>query len=391
MKHFDPLQELDTSPDSEFVRAVNFVAAQPVDNKLAFEQVILGYTPLVLRLCDIGVGKMRIDYATIEKVIAEYLGRPKRDGFNTHNLTPEQLKQIPTQICNPIAIIQSQTRLNSVVVLTELFETKIKTGKTESTIVAVHFRNRKNDTWLKIQSIHGRTDEFLVDNLSGNLLLYLNREKCRQLMINHFTPERLRNLHKENHRNERLQIIAEMCGLEMHKGRYQMKTFASIAGGNDLLQTENDHLYGSNNTQKPNILQAVKQKISPKPKRTIPTPTGYKTEEDLKAFREETQKRPLTLGEAQAVGKRMLHIATPPDSPNFADNLQQLNDCLAGIYQNGKAVSRNDIERTIQQQADKALDTKIREKFYQANNQQQSVQQTQNPPEQSKDKGGRER
>lgn len=410
MKKFDPLQELDTSSNSAFVRAVDFVVSKPVDNNLAFQQVVLGYTPLVFRLCDIGVGKMRMDYATIEKVIAEYLDRPKRDGFNTHNLTPEQIKQIPTQICNPIAIIQSQTRLNSVIVLTELFETKSKTGKTEPTIVAVHFKNRKNDTWLKIQSIHGRTDEFLVDNLSGNLLLYLNREKCRNLMISHFTLERLRKLHKDNHRNERLQIIAEMCDLEIHKGRFHLKTFASIAGGNDLLQNENDHLYETDNNAKTETMQeemhkghyqlkttasiaarefslqtdndrlyetdnnaksetmqeemhkgcSLKTGVSAMEarmlqqgdnhtdntaahpqkqavKRTIPLPTGYKTEEDLRLYRLETVKQRYlakfdTLTDAEKAKLTAYEQATIEMWQNCVDEKQQI--VLTNFYRN---------------------------------------------------------
>ena len=155
---------------------------------------------------------------------------------------------------------------------------------------------------------------------------------------------------------------------------------------------ESGHLFEKDNTPKPTLMQAIKEKISPKqPKRTIPTPTGYKTEEDLKAFREETQKRPLTLGEAQAVGKQLLPLVTPPDSSVFSPQLQQLNDCLTSIYQNGKTVSRNNIERMIQRHADKIVSQKMRQKLYQANNQQQSTGQTHNPPEQSKDKGGRER
>lgn len=45
----------------------------------------------------------------------------------------------------------------------------------------------------------------------------------------------------------------------------------------------------------------------------------------------------------------------------------------------------------IQRHADKIVSPEMRQKLYQANNQQQSTGQTHNPPEQSKDKGGRER
>lgn len=404
MKHFDPLQELDTSPDSAFVQAVDSVVAEPTTGNL-LRPIFLGYTPLVLRLsCDIDIGEIKSNYLVLEKVMAHYLERERflPEDKTPHNLTPEQVKEIPAQMNDPIAIIQSQTKAsipndkkpkyNGLVVLTELFEVDKFTKEQKPVFVAIHLKTKERRVLdCKITTANGRSAGFIVTNLSSNLLMYLNREKCRHLFLDYLNTPNVRRHLKRDGDNERIQIIAELCGLEYNKGRYQPKTTATIAEGNSLHQTENDLLFDTNNTQKPNILQAVKQKILPKqPKRTIPTPTGYKTEEDLKAFREETQKRPLTLGEAQAVGKRLLPLVTPPDSPVFTPQLQQLNDCLTSIYQNGKTVSRNNIERMIQRHADKIVSQKMRQKLYQANNQQQSTGQTHNPPEQSKDKGGRE-
>ncbi|MBO7380684.1 MAG: hypothetical protein J6U05_03310, partial [Neisseriaceae bacterium] len=284
-------------------------------------------------------------------------------------------------------------KYNGLVVLTELFEVDKFTKEQKPVFVAIHLKTKERRVLdCKITTANGRSAGFIVTNLSSNLLMYVNREKCRHLFLDYLNTPNVRRHLKQDGDNERIQIIAELCGLEYNKGRYQPKTTATIAEGNSLHQTENDLLFDTNNTQKPNILQAVKQKILPKqPKRTIPTPTGYKTEEDLKAFREETQRRPLTLGEAQAVGKQLLPLVTPPDSPVFTPQLQQLNDCLTSIYQNGKTVSRNNIERMIQRHADKIVSPEMRQKLYQANNQQQSTGQTHNPPEQSKDKGERER
>ena len=409
MKKFDPLQELDTSPDSEFVKAIEFVLKERIPYSYIQKPVHMGITPLVLQLCDIQPLKMRTTYGAIEKVISEFINRPNDDKRykNIHNINPEDLKKLPALICDPIAVIQSQTvaknpnsidqkgtnKPNGYVLLIELTETKKSPIKDWSapSLVAIHLNfNRKSKEWdLNITSAYGKPMGFWIENLSSNLLMYLNRPKCRQFMKTFLTPqERRRYNSKED--NERIKIINEMCNTEIHKDRSLNTAKSSMQVRCDI--KESGHLYDANSTPKPNILQAVKQKILPnQPKRTIPTPTGYKTEEDLKAFREETQKRSLTLGEAQAVGKRLLPLVTPPDSPVFTPQLQQLNDCLTSIYQNGKTVSRNNIERMIQRHADKIVSPEMRQKLYQANNQQQSTGQTHNPPEQSKDKGGRER
>ena len=291
MKNINPLKELDTSPDSEFIKAVDFVVRTPVAHNIMKNRIMLGKTPLVLRLCaDLDTVAVKTNYGTIEKVISEFVGRENNGKYDRiHNIDPEILKQIPVAINNPIAVIQSQTvatystkkpfKPNGLVILTELFETDKSTKQQKPMIVAIHITeitNRKQkEIRLHIPSIHGRTNEFIVDNLSSNLLMYLNCEKCRQLMINHFTSERLRSLHKDNHRNERLQIIAEMCGFKIHKGRF-LNTDETTMEVQVLLQ-ENDHLYETNHNAKQSGLQEKK--------RTIPTPTGYKTEEDLWRFR----------------------------------------------------------------------------------------------------------
>lgn len=111
MKKFDPLQELDTSPDSEFIKAIEFVLKERIPYSYIQKPVHMGITPLVLQLCDIEVLNVRTTYGAIEKEISAFISRSNDDERykNIHNMNPEDLKQIPVQICNPIAIIQSQT------------------------------------------------------------------------------------------------------------------------------------------------------------------------------------------------------------------------------------------------------------------------------------------
>ena len=229
MKNINPLQELDTGPDSEFAKAVDFVVSTPVADEIMFDEVVLGYTPLVFRLCDerIRLGEMKTDLVTLEKVMAFYLGRENRlpDDTHPHNITDDLLKQIPAQLNDPIAIIQSRTKAYGRIVLIELFEIDKYTGYKNPIILPVHLKNKGRE--LKLASVYGKSNEFVVDNLSSNLLMYLNREKCRNLI--HHLHKNLK--YRDQNRPEKMDIIAEMCGMEKHKGRYQLKTTASIAAG----------------------------------------------------------------------------------------------------------------------------------------------------------------
>ncbi|MBP3222141.1 MAG: hypothetical protein J6M43_08925 [Neisseriaceae bacterium] len=400
MKNINPLQELDTSPDSEFAKAVDFVVSTPVADEIMFDEVVLGYTPLVFRMIDdkIPLKPMETDLITIEKVMAFNLGREERidkSDRTPHNIDPETLKQFPAQLIDPIAIIKSQTKINGYVVLTELFEkehNKYNNVQQRPIVVAIHLKwkndnknQRKRYKHLKITTGNGRKVGFIINNLTSNLLMYLNREKCRHLFLNYLiTPSARRQLNKDNQKddNERMQIIAELCGLEMHKGRYQLKTTATFAAREISHQTENDHLYDANNTQKPTIMQAIKQKISPKQaKRSIPMPTGYKTEEDLQQFYQEIMQKPLTKEQAKLVGRDMISQVEPMNHIEF---IEHFNNHIEKVYNNGGDTNIQSIQNCIQQMVKKIPD------ILKA---QQAQTQTQPEKNQSKEKGdgGRER
>ena len=373
MKKFDPLQELDTSPDSEFVKAVDFVVSTPVTDDNMFDEVVLGNTPLVFRLCDerIRLGEIKTDLVTLEKVMAFYLGRENRlpDDTHPHNITDDLLKQIPAQLNDPIAIIQSQTKVYGRIVLTELFEIDKHTGRKNPIILPIHLKNKGRE--LKLASVYGKSNEFVVDNLSSSLLMYLNREKCRNLV--HYLNKNLK--HWDKNRPEKMDIIAEICGMEKHKGRYQLKTTASIAAGH-LHQTENDHLLGVNGTQKSTLMQAIKEKISPKqPKRSIPTPTGYKTEEDFQQFKAKiTLTRPLTQDEAFDQTMKVYAEFIPMDSPAYKDIEKNITPQIAEQYKQGKFITQQDIQQMRESLANHAM-PQARQEFHQAVHQEPSKSQ----------------
>ena len=384
MKKFDPLQELDTSPDSEFVKAIEFVLKERIPATHIRKSVYIGATPLVLQLCDIQSLKMRTTYGAIEKVISEFINRPNDDKRykNIHNINPEDLKKLPALICDPIAVIQSQTvgkdpngidqkgknKPNGYVLLIELTETKKSPIKDWSapSLVAIHLNfNGKSKEWdLNITSAYGKPMGFWIENLSSNLLMYLNRPKCRQFMKTFLTPqERRRYNSKED--NERIKIINEMCSTEIHKDR-SLNTAKSSMQGRCYFK-ESGHLYDANNTQKPTIMQAIKQKISPKqPKRTIPMPIGYKTEEDLRQFREEVMlNRPLSQDEAYQQTMQMCAEFVPADSPAYKDIAKSTKQRIENIYQEGKVLTPKDIQQDREKIEKKAM-PKAKKEYHQA-------------------------
>ena len=275
---------------------MDFVVQEKIPDNYVRRPVLLGVTPLVLQLCEIDICNVRTSYGAIEKEISAFISRSNDDERykNIHNMNPEDLKQIPVQICNPIAIIQSQTvasvdtkKANGLIILTELVEINKKTKQPMPTIAAIHlsYNKKHKEMELSIRSTYGKSNEFIVDNLSSNLLMYLNREKCRKLLQNHFTPSVIRNLYSDNNRQKRLQIIREMCETEIHKDRSSLNTGVTAMEARCYIK-ENSHLYETNHNAKQSGLQDKK--------RTVPTPTGYKTEEDLRQFRLAVCKQALT-------------------------------------------------------------------------------------------------
>lgn len=359
-KKINPLQELDTSPDSAFVQAVNFVVQAKIPDSYIRKSVPLGVTPLVLQLCDIETIHMRTTYGAIEKVISEFINRPNDDKRyqRIHNIDPEDLKKLPALVCNPIAVIQSQTvakepnnrsrknkhKANGYVILIELLEINKHNNQPMPTIAAIHlsYNKTRQDMELNITSVHGRKTWFIVENLSGNLLMYLNREKCRNLIQQHISPNIKQPL-RNSEDKERLEIIAELCGLEYNKGRFLDTGKTTVEAR--CYSKENDLLFDANNISKTNILQAVNKKISPKqPKRTIPTPTGYKTEEDLMAFREEVkQTAPLTQEVAYQEIMTIYADFVPPDSPAYQETAQKVQQNITERYNKGETINRREI------------------------------------------------
>lgn len=174
-----PRFSLNESSDSPFVKAVDTVAN---GGQTTGKYIAMGTTPDVLKMLGLPDANIRISDEVIHKVMSEYLGFPKGNRPNIHNLSPEVLKQLPTQLNNPVAVFNSSTRENAYVVLTELFETKVKTGKTEPVIAALHIKPTKNGVEvLNITSVYGR-GKGQLKTAFNNDLRYVNKEKAQHIL-----------------------------------------------------------------------------------------------------------------------------------------------------------------------------------------------------------------
>ncbi|TCH94333.1 LPD38 domain-containing protein [Pasteurella multocida] len=156
---------LNEDPSSNFARAVDMVA---IGDRVA-RYINVGSTPEVLKILGVPDTQIDIHSSVLHKVMK-----------SKHNVTPETLKQLPSQINNPVAVMKSSTRDNSYVVLTELIEQEGNRDK--PVIAALHLKKTNQGIELiNITSVYGRSESQIQNGLRNDLL-YLNRTKGRHLM-----------------------------------------------------------------------------------------------------------------------------------------------------------------------------------------------------------------
>lgn len=127
----------------------------------------LGKPPTVLRMLGVGTEPLQIDRGTLIKV-----SRPHGEDPKGHGITLEQLKALPEQIADPVAVFRSKTS-GGMIVLTDM-----KDVNGELVIAAVHIGKRSGRRTVNdIASVHGRPDADFMRWLSDGSLLYLNEKK----------------------------------------------------------------------------------------------------------------------------------------------------------------------------------------------------------------------
>lgn len=172
------------SPASEntpFTQAVDNVVA----GKVPAGYIHLGTTPDVLQMLGVPQGKVRIAGGTIEKAVADYLNRQNAYDKNRHAVNPDDLKLLPGEMNDPIAVFKSATQSNSFVVLTRLHERE--NGKEKPVIAAVHLSKGKGKhgaDLIDVVSVYGRSDTQLERAFQDDLL-YANKKKVQEFLTTH--------------------------------------------------------------------------------------------------------------------------------------------------------------------------------------------------------------
>ena len=172
------------SPASEntpFTQAVDNVVA----GKVPAGYIQLGTTPDVLQMLGVPQGKVRIAGGTIEKAVADYLNRQNAYDKNRHAVNPDDLKLLPGEMNDPIAVFKSSSRADSFVVLTQLYERE--NGKEKPVIAAVHLSQGKGKhgaDLIDVVSVYGRSDTQLERAFQDDLL-YANKKKVQEFLTTH--------------------------------------------------------------------------------------------------------------------------------------------------------------------------------------------------------------
>lgn len=137
-------------------------------------EIIMGRTPETLTLYGAPDLPLHMTQATARKI-----AYPKGYQGGEHNLGIEALKQLPDQLSNPIAILESKTQPNSHVVLTEWNDTN-----GNRVVVPIHFN--KNGTMTvqnKIASAYGKEGiNALLGENNENVIYTKNNEDIQSLL-----------------------------------------------------------------------------------------------------------------------------------------------------------------------------------------------------------------
>jgi hypothetical protein len=161
---------LNESANSDFSKAVDTTAQGGKPSK---QYIPMGTTPSVLKMLGLPDTKVLVNRDVLRKVM-----------LDKHNVTSETLKQLPKQINNPVAVMESAPRAthNGYIVLTELSERNISTGKDEPVISALHLKKTKDGIEvINIASVYGKNLGGL-QNMLNHDLVYWNKTKGSQFI-----------------------------------------------------------------------------------------------------------------------------------------------------------------------------------------------------------------
>lgn len=161
---------LSEDPNSEFAKAVEAIAN---GERSATSEISLGTTPDVLKMLGIDDANVVIHAKTLQK-----------DMIGKHSVSAEAMKQLPKQLNDPIAVVQSRpdsTNPKAYLMLTELKE--IENGKELPVIAALNFVQHDNGDLelVEVSSAYGRKNVKVAKDLLYKPY-YWNKTKGNQFL-----------------------------------------------------------------------------------------------------------------------------------------------------------------------------------------------------------------
>ena len=169
-KNDDFRLSLDENPHSAFARAVDNV----VNGKVTHRFIQMGRTPNVLKMLGLPDTRISINDDVIEKAIAQQLSKTIVKHQHPHNVMPNDLKLLPNQLNNPVAVFKSDvnsTNPNGYVILTELVENK--GNRLEPVIAALKIAQTKYGLDIvNIASVYGRSNKQMINDITHNRLFW---------------------------------------------------------------------------------------------------------------------------------------------------------------------------------------------------------------------------
>jgi len=174
---------LNEDPNSDFAKAVDaFVNGDEVKTSIS-----LGTTPDVLKMIGLPDVEVKIKRKVLSKVMR-----------GKHAIEPEVLKQLPQQINDPVAVLQSSAHSsnpNGFVVLTELTEFNSDKNRDEPIIVALHLNQSGEVQLLDVASAYGKEHDKLQEMIDNDPIYYWNKTKGSHLANVHWLqlPLKLRS------------------------------------------------------------------------------------------------------------------------------------------------------------------------------------------------------
>jgi len=158
----------DQKGSGDFKAAIARWFGMPTSVRNSGQPLVIGDPPAVLRMLGAGPEPLQIDRGTLIKV-----SRPHGNNPKGHNITKDQLSQLPARLADPIAVysVKGATGLE---VLTQLID-----SRGERVMVAVQIGKQvgKGKVVNDVASIYGRPDKDYIRWLESGTMLYCDSEK----------------------------------------------------------------------------------------------------------------------------------------------------------------------------------------------------------------------